>query len=85
MLGKHNSVLSQVQDKIDGQVFDLWCICHIVNLCVGAVVKNLGLPVNDLLIDIFYFFNISCCAIAILQVNVIYYIIVIECDNLLPA
>lgn len=56
MLGKQNSVLSRVREKTDGQVFDLGCICHIVNLCVGAAVKNLELPVDELLIDI-YFFN----------------------------
>ena len=57
MFGKHNSVLSRVREKTNGQVFDMGCICHIVNLCAGAAVKSLGLPVDDLLIDIFYFFS----------------------------
>ena len=57
MLGKRNSVLSRVREKTDGRVFDLGCVCHIVNLCVGAAVKSLTLPIDDLLIDIFYFFN----------------------------
>ena len=57
MLGKRNSVLSRVREKTDGQVFNMGCICHIVNLCVGAALRNLALHVDDFLIDIFYFFN----------------------------
>ena len=52
MLGKHNSVLSRVREKTDGKVFDVGCICHIINLCVKAAVKSVALPVDDFLIDI---------------------------------
>ena len=41
MLGKCNSVLSRVREKPDGQIFDMVCVCHIVNLCVGAAVCSL--------------------------------------------
>ena len=42
---------SSVREKTDGKVFDVGRICHIINLCVGAAVKSLALPVDDLLID----------------------------------
>ena len=53
MVGKCNSVPSRVREKTDGQVFDMGCVCHIVNLCIGAAVWSRALPVDDFLIDIY--------------------------------
>jgi len=59
MTGKKNSVLSRVREQ-NPNVFDLGCVCHLANLCVQAAVKTLPLPVEDLLIDIyFHFFHSS--------------------------
>ena len=52
-LGKHNSFPSRAREKTNGQMFDLGFICQIVKLWVGAAVKNLKLPLDDLLVDIF--------------------------------
>ena len=57
MLGKYNSVLSRVREKTDNQVFDLGCVSHIANLCTGEMVKCLHEPVEDLLVDTYFWFD----------------------------
>lgn len=56
MVGSRNSVLSRVRDK-QPNVFSLGCICHLADLCVKAAMKQLSLPVDDLLIDIWFHFD----------------------------
>lgn len=58
MVGRHNSVLSRIRNH-QPSVFNLGCICHLANLCAGHAVKQLPVPVNDLLVDIFYHFKHS--------------------------
>ena len=56
MIGRKNSVLSRIKEK-KPDVFDLGCVCHLANLCAVAGIKALEMPVEDLLIDIYYHFN----------------------------
>ena len=56
--GANNSVLSHLKEK-NNKVFSIGCICHLVNLCVKAAVKNISVSVDDLFVDIYYFFELS--------------------------
>lgn len=58
MVGKRNSVLSRVKE-VSPNVFSLGCVCHLANLCAAAALKSLPISVDDLLIDIFYYFKHS--------------------------
>ena len=58
MVGAHNSVLSRVQEKLPG-IFSLGCLCHLAALCATAAIKKLLVSVDDILIDIFYYFKHS--------------------------
>ena len=59
MKGRHNSVLSRIKE-VQPSIFDLGCICHLANLSVGVGMKHIPLPVEDLLIDIYFHFEKSC-------------------------
>ena len=61
MLGTNNSVLSRLKEKNNNlnKVFRTGCICHLVILCVKAAVKNISVSVDDLFVDIYYFFEDS--------------------------
>ena len=56
MVGKRNSVLSRLREK-QPKITDLGCICHLENLCVVDACKKLVIPVDELLIDVFYHFH----------------------------
>ena len=56
MVGVHNSVLSRVREK-QPNVFSLGCICHLADLCVKAGMKQASLPVDELLVDIWFHFD----------------------------
>ena len=58
MLGKNDSVLSRLKEK-NLNIFSIGCICHLANLCVKDGLKALPLKVDDLLVDIFYYFKHS--------------------------
>ena len=58
-IGKRNSVLSRVREATDHQVFDIGCISHIANLCAVALIKCLQEPVEDLLVDTYFWFDKS--------------------------
>ena len=58
MKGKHNSVLSRIRN-VQPEVLDIGCICHLANLCCVAAVKQLPLPVEELLIDVYFHFSHS--------------------------
>ena len=55
MKGCHNSVLTRIKD-VQPHVLDIGCICHLANLCCQQGVKQLPLPVDELLIDVYYHF-----------------------------
>lgn len=55
MTGKHNSVVSRIKEKVPS-VFDFGCVCHLANLCAIAGIKTLPLPVEDLLVDVYFHF-----------------------------
>ena len=46
MVGKKNSA-----------EFDIGCVCHLANLCTVAGVNALPVPVEDLLVDVVYYFQ----------------------------
>ena len=58
MIGSKESVLTKLRDK-NSNVFSIGCICHLDSLCVKDGVKALQFKVDDLLVDIFYFFHHS--------------------------
>ncbi|XP_033744260.1 zinc finger BED domain-containing protein 5-like [Pecten maximus] len=58
MTGRNNSVISRIRE-VQPDIFDLGCICHLANLCTVAAVKSLPLPVEDLLIYVYYHFHHS--------------------------
>ncbi|KAK2185027.1 hypothetical protein NP493_247g02049 [Ridgeia piscesae] len=53
MVGKRNSVVTKIKER-NSAVFDIGCVCHLANLCTVAGVKALPVPVEDLLVDVFY-------------------------------
>ena len=55
MKGCHNSVQTKIK-AVQPQVLDIGCICHLANMCCQQGVKHLLLPVDELLIDVFYHF-----------------------------
>ena len=58
MVGKTNSVLTRVKQK-NPDVFSIGSICHLANLCAKVGVKQLSVPIDDLLVDIYYHFENS--------------------------
>ena len=56
VVGKRNSVVTKIKEK-NSTVFDIGCVCHLANLCTVAGVKALHVPVEDLLVDVFYHFQ----------------------------
>ena len=56
MVGQHNSVLSRVRAHSDA-VYDMGCICHLVNLVVQAGMKAFPFPVEDMLVDTYFHFH----------------------------
>ena len=59
MKGCHNFVLSRIKVN-QAAVFDLGCICHLANLRDGADIKQFPLPVEDLLVDVYFHVEKSC-------------------------
>ena len=59
MVGKRNSVLSRVREATNNQVFDLGCVSHVANLATNALIKEIPQPVEDLLIDTYYYLEKS--------------------------
>lgn len=56
MIGKKNSVLSRVKEA-NPDVYDLGCVCHLANICTQKAVKTLPLPVDELLVEVYYHFH----------------------------
>ena len=49
-------MLSHMKEK-QPLLIDLGCICHITNFCVISGVKALHLPLEDLMVDVYYHFK----------------------------
>ena len=58
MVGSKDSVLTRLRAE-NPRIFSIGCICHLANLCIKDGVKELPINVDDLLVDIFYFFRHS--------------------------
>ena len=58
LIGSKESVLTRLRDK-NPNVFSIRCFCHPASLCAKDGVKALQFKVDDLLVDIFYFFHHS--------------------------
>uniref|UniRef100_H2ZVY8 DUF4371 domain-containing protein n=1 Tax=Latimeria chalumnae TaxID=7897 RepID=H2ZVY8_LATCH len=56
MIGKNNSVLSWIKQQ-SSSVYSLPCVSHIVHLAAKDAVKAISKPAEDLLVDVFYYFN----------------------------
>lgn len=56
MLGRNNSVLSRLKEKNEN-IFSIGCICHLANLCAKSAIQELSVPVDDFLVDVYYFFE----------------------------
>jgi hypothetical protein len=55
MVGKKNSVLSRIRLQ-NPDVIDLGCVCHLANICCQGGIKALSMPVEELLIDVYFHF-----------------------------
>ena len=51
-------MIAKLREK-QPKIIDIYCICHVVNLCVKSTIKVLPLKVDDLLVDIYYHFHHS--------------------------
>ena len=54
---KRHLVLSRVRDVTKQQVFDIGCVSHVPNLCTTALVKCLHEPIEDRLVDTYFWFG----------------------------
>ena len=52
---KKQLVVSRMREKAPS-VFDFGSVCHLANLCAVAGVKALALPMQDLLVEIYFHF-----------------------------
>ncbi|KAL3877950.1 hypothetical protein ACJMK2_035591 [Sinanodonta woodiana] len=58
MVGKKNSVITRIQQR-NPNIFSIGCICHLAILCAKDGIKQLTMPVDDLMVDIYYHFEHS--------------------------
>ena len=58
MKGARGGVIVKLR-TLQPKIIDIHCICHSMSLCVKAAVKALPLKVDEVLVDIFYHFQIS--------------------------
>ena len=58
IVGKSNSVLTRVKQR-NPNVFSVGCLCQLANLCAQDGITQLTVPVDDLLVDIYYNFEHS--------------------------
>lgn len=58
MTGKHNSVMSRLKEEIPN-IFLMRCICHSFHLCASVACEKLPRGVEDLVRDIYIFFQIA--------------------------
>ena len=58
MKGARGGVIAKLRQE-QPEVIDVYCICHVVNLCVKAAIKVIPVKVDELLVDIFFHFHHS--------------------------
>ncbi len=58
MIGKNNSVLSRVKSQAP-YIYSVGCPSHLVNICAKTAAKELSMSPEELLIDIYYYFEKS--------------------------
>ena len=58
MKGARGGVIAKLKSE-QPKVIDVYCICHLVSLCVKAATKTMPLRIDELLVDIYYHFNQS--------------------------
>ena len=66
MKGQKNGVIAKLR-TLQPKIIDIYCICHLINLCVRTATKQLPLKVDELLVDIYYHFWYSVKRIASFQ------------------
>ena len=57
-MGKHNLVICRIRSK-QPNVFSQGCVCHLSNLCLLAASEFLPIDVDDLFVDLYYYFDKS--------------------------
>lgn len=58
MIGKNNSVLSRVKAQAP-HIYSVGCPSHLVNICAKTAAKELSMSPEELIIDIYYYFEKS--------------------------
>ncbi len=66
MKGQRGGVIAKLR-LYQPKVVDVYCICHLVSLCVKSAVKGLPLKVDEFLVDVYYHFRNSVNRIVSLQ------------------
>ena len=66
MKGCRNGVIAKLRES-QSSIIDVYCICHLLNLCVKSAMKTLPLKVDDLMVDVFYYFRNSVKRVTALQ------------------
>lgn len=56
MKGGNKGVITKIREK-QPTVIDLGCICHLTNLCNVAAMKTLPVDVDQLLVNIYFYFD----------------------------
>ena len=57
MVGQKNSLFSHIRDNHNSHLMKIPCPCHKAHTIVGLSVSKMNVKVEDLIIDIFYFFH----------------------------
>ena len=57
MVGKRNSAVTKIKEK-NSALFDIGYVCHLANLYIVAGVNAFPVPVENLLMDVFYHFQV---------------------------
>ena len=58
MKGKRSGVQKLIKDE-NPSLYDIGCICHLADLCIKAGMSTLPLDIDQLFIDIYYYFHHS--------------------------
>lgn len=58
MIGKNNSVLSRVKAQAP-YIYSVGCPSHLVNICAKTAAKELSMSPEELIVDIYYYFEKS--------------------------
>ena len=58
MMGKHNSIYKRISE-LSPHVYPVGCACHLTHLCASKAAKELSVDVEQLVIDLYYYFDKS--------------------------